>query len=103
MKKLKIDLTNCHGIHRLDSEISFKDSSAAAIYAPNGLMKTSFARTFGDLSRGVDSSDHLFPDRPSSRKITDQDGVALDPSQVVVIVSYDEEMGPYPKRHRRYS
>ncbi len=94
MKKLKIDLTNCHGIHRLDSEISFKDASAAAIYAPNGLMKTSFARTFGDLSRGVDSSDHLFPDRPSSRKITDQDGVALDPSQVVVIVSYDEEMGP---------
>ncbi|MCR2812792.1 AAA family ATPase [Microbacterium sp. zg.Y1084] len=94
MKKLKIDLTNCHGIHRLDSEISFKDARAAAIYAPNGLMKTSFARTFGDLSRGVDSSDHLFPERASSRNITDQDGVAVDPSQVVVIVSYDEEMGP---------
>lgn len=94
MKKLKIDLTNCHGIHRLDSEISFKDAKAATIYAPNGLMKSSFARTFGDLSRDVDSSDHLFPDRPSSRNITDQDGVPVDPSQVVVIVSYDEEMGP---------
>ncbi|MET3564711.1 hypothetical protein ABIC47_000182 [Leifsonia sp. 563] len=94
MKKLKIELTNCHGIHQLDSEINFKDASAAAIYAPNGLMKTSFARTFGDLSRGVESSDHLFPERASSRKITDQDGVAIDPSQVVVIVSYDEEIGP---------
>lgn len=94
MKKLKVDLTNCHGIHRLESEISFKDAKAAAIYAPNGLMKTSFARTFGDLSRGVESSDHVFPDRPSSRNITDQDGVAVDPSQVVVIVSYDEDMGP---------
>ncbi|WP_024476677.1 AAA family ATPase [Arthrobacter sp. CAL618] len=94
MKKLKIDLTNCHGIHRLDYEISFKDANAAAIYAPNGLMKTSFARTFGDLSHGVESSDHLFPERKSSRKITDQSGTAVDPDQVVVIVSYDEEMGP---------
>ena len=94
MKKLKIDLTNCHGIHRLVSEISFKDAGAAAIYAPNGMMKTSFARTFSDLARGVGSTDHLFPDRDSARVITDQDGVDVDPGQVVVIVSYDEEMGP---------
>jgi hypothetical protein len=94
MKKLKIDLTNCHGIHRLESEISFKDARAVAIYAPNGLMKTSFARTFGDLSHGVESSDHLFPDRESFRSITDQDDVALESSQVVVIVSYDEDIGP---------
>lgn len=94
MKKLKVDLTNCHGIHRLDSEISFNDARAAAVYAPNGLMKTSFARTFGDLARGDESSDHLFPERTSTRIITDQDGNAVDPSQVVVIVSYDEEIGP---------
>ncbi|KTS65027.1 phage infection protein [Microbacterium testaceum] len=94
MKKLKIDLTNCHGIHRLESEILFKDAKAAAIYAPNGLMKTSFARTFGDLSRGIESSDHLFPERPTSRSITDQNGTDIQADQVVVIVSYDEEMGP---------
>lgn len=94
MKKLAVDLTNCHGIHRLDAEISFKDANASAIYAPNGMMKTSFARTFSDLSRGESSTDHIFPDRPSSRSITDQEGTQLDPEQVVVIVSYDEEMGP---------
>lgn len=94
MKKLKIDLKNCHGIHRLDAELSFKDARVTAIYAPNGMMKTSFARTFGDLSRGEPSTDHVFPDRVSSRSITDQASVALDPEQVVVIVSYDEEMGP---------
>ncbi|MCP2046607.1 UNVERIFIED_ORG: energy-coupling factor transporter ATP-binding protein EcfA2 [Paenarthrobacter nicotinovorans] len=94
MKKLKIDLTNCHGIRRLTGELSFKDARATAIYAPNGMMKTSFARTFGDLSRGEPSTDHVFPDRVSSRSITDEDGLALDPEQVVVIVSYDEEMGP---------
>lgn len=94
MKKLQIDLTNCHGIHRLKSEISFKDARASAIYAPNGTMKTSFARTLSDFARGIESADHLFPDRASSRVITDQDGVAVDPGQVVVIVSYDEEVGP---------
>lgn len=94
MKKLKVDLTNCHGIHRLDAEISFKDARASAIYAPNGMMKTSFARTFSDLAHGVESSDHLFPDRVSERTITDQDGAPLAPDQVVVIVSYDQEMAP---------
>lgn len=94
MKKLKINLANCHGIHRLDAELSFKDARATAIYAPNGMMKTSFARAFSDLSRGETSTDHVFPDRVSSRSITDQADVALDPKQVVVIVSYDEEVGP---------
>lgn len=94
MKKLKIDFTNCHGIHHLDAELSFKDARATAIYAPNGMMKTSFARAFSDLSCGEPSADHVFPDRGSSRSITDQDDVPLSPEQVVVIVSYDEEMGP---------
>ena len=94
MKKLKIDLANCHGIHHLDAELSFKNARTTAIYAPNGMMKTSFARTFSDLSRGQPSTDRVFPERLSSRSITDQDGVALAPEQVVVIVSYDEEMGP---------
>ena len=97
MKKLKVNLTNCHGIHRLEAEISFKDANAAAIYAPNGMMKTSFARTFGDLARGLDSRDHLFPDRPSERKVTDEGDVPVAADQVVVIVSYDEEMGPTPE------
>lgn len=94
MKKLEVNLTNCHGIRHLAATIGFDRGRASAIYAPNGLMKTSFARTFGDLSRGEDSSDHVFPDRTSERKITDQDGVPLTSNQVVVIVSYDEEMGP---------
>lgn len=94
MKKLKVELANCHGIHQLSTVISFDKGNASAIYAPNGLMKTSFARTFSDLAAGVSSSDHLFPDRPSERVITDEDGAALRSEQAVVIVSYDEQMGP---------
>lgn len=94
MKKLTIELANCHGIHHLSTEISFKDANATAIYAPNGMMKTSFARTFSDLSRSIESGDHLFPERESVRSITDQDGAEIEPDQVVVIVSYDEQVGP---------
>ncbi|MEW5014549.1 hypothetical protein NAI87_12150 [Clavibacter michiganensis subsp. michiganensis] len=94
MKKLKIDFTNCHGIRHLKADISFKDARATAIYAPNGMMKTSFARAFSDLSRGEESTDHVFPERISSRTVTDQDDTALTADQVVVIVSYDEEVGP---------
>ncbi len=94
MKKLEVDLSNCHGIRRLSATIGFGGGNSSAIYAPNGMMKTSFARTFGDLAGGENSSDHVFPDRPSERKITDQNGKALESDQVVVIVSYDEEMGP---------
>jgi len=56
MNKLKICLKNCYGIVSLDYEFDFDSSGsrgkAYAIYAPNGLMKTSFSRTFEALSRG---------------------------------------------------
>lgn len=94
MKNLHIDLTNCHGIHRLEKSISFERGNASAVYAPNGMMKTSLARTFADLAKGEPSADHLFPDRTSMRSITDENGADVVPDQVVVIVSYDEEMGP---------
>lgn len=34
MKNLHIDLTNCHGIHRLEKSISFERGNASAVYAP---------------------------------------------------------------------
>ncbi|MCD2191585.1 hypothetical protein [Actinomycetospora soli] len=100
MEKLRIELENCHGIRKLDATLSFKIAKrdgrrhAVAIYAPNGAMKTSFARTLRDLSRGQDSCDHMFADRDSVRRIVDENGTALDGDEVVVILSYDEELGP---------
>ena len=41
--KLKINLENCYGIGKLDVELTFKHKGYA-IYAPNGVMKTSFAK-----------------------------------------------------------
>lgn len=94
MKTLNVELTNCHGIRSLDATLDFGGKNAVAIYAPNGTMKTSFARTFKDLAKGEETVDHVFPDRASSRSITDENGQSPDPDDVAVVLSYDEELGP---------
>jgi len=94
MKTLNVALKNCHGIRELEATFTFEKGNAVAIYAPNGTMKTSFARTLKDLANGQETSDHMFPIRETERRITDENDDDLDPSDVVVVLSYDEELGP---------
>ena len=94
MKTLNAALKNCHGIRELDATFSFEKGNAVAVYAPNGTMKTSFARTFKDLAGGRETVDHMFPTRETQRDVTDENGADLDPNDVVVVLSYDEELGP---------
>lgn len=94
MKTLNVALKNCHGIRDLDTAFSFEKGNAVAVYAPNGAMKTSFARTFKDLAGGKATTDHMFPTRPTERIVTDENGDDLDLNDVVVVLSYDEELGP---------
>jgi hypothetical protein len=94
MKKLNIELANCHGIRELRASLDFRGGGAVAVYAPNGTMKTSFALTLADLARGAEARDRMFPDRESARSVTDQDGNELHAGDVVVVLSYDEELGP---------
>jgi hypothetical protein len=63
MKKLDIELANCHGIRELRASFRFTSGNAVAVYAPNGTMKTSFALTLADLARGAETPDRMFPDR----------------------------------------
>jgi hypothetical protein len=94
MRKLGIELKNCHGIHELSTSFKFKNGNAVAVYAPNGTMKTSFARTLADLAHGVETKDRMFPERETLRSVTNQDGDELDAGDVVVVLSYDEDLGP---------
>lgn len=89
MQKLGIYLENCYGIKHLQTDFDFSTRRAAIVYAPNGAMKTSFARTFKDHSEGVDSKDIVYPDRITTRKITDQDGNTVPAEHVFVIEPYD--------------
>jgi ABC-type lipoprotein export system ATPase subunit len=94
MKKIELAFSNCHGIRELAATLDYRRSPSAAIYAPNGTMKTSFARTFQDLVTGSDTRDNVFPDRLTERRIVDETGASINPDDVVVILSYDEELGP---------
>lgn len=94
MKKLVLDLQNCHGIRSLQSTLDFHDKSAIAIYAPNGAMKTSLAKTLQDVNQGIDSHDGVFPERTTVRIVQDENGQDIPGTDVVVVLSYDEELGP---------
>ena len=46
MQELKLDLENCYGIKKMKETIDYSKNNVAIIYAPNGTMKSSLAKTF---------------------------------------------------------
>lgn len=97
MNQVKIDLTNCYGIKQLLAELDFTKTPAYAIYAPNGVMKSSLAQTFKDAASGKNSEDRIFPARKTSRKIMDESSREIDGERILVVGPYDEQFGPTEK------
>ncbi len=92
MDRVKIDLKNCYGIKSLQKEFNFSTSPAYALYAPNGVMKSSLAKTFQDAADLKDSKDRIFPKRKTSRNITDELNQTIEGNRVLVVHPYDEEL-----------
>lgn len=91
MKKLLVELEHCYGIKKLRAEFDFESNGDIfAIYAPNGVMKTSFANTFRDLSQGIDSSDRIWQKNVTKRVITYDNGNKLAKESIFVIEPYNE-------------
>lgn len=91
MQKLSISFKHCYGITELSHTFDFSNKNTVIIYAPNGAMKTSFAKTFKDLSIGAASKDEIFTDRITERIIKDESGNDLDPNEIFVIEPYNQE------------
>lgn len=91
MNKLNIELENCYGIKKLKYTFDLTTNNTYAIYAPNGIMKTSLAKTFLDLSNGEESHDSIFKDRKTKRSITDETASELNKAQVFVILPYAQD------------
>ena len=72
----------------LNKVFDFSAFKTFAIYAPNGVMKTSFAKTFNDYIDGLDSKDKVFGHEPYERKITDETGANIDQKSIFVIKSF---------------
>ncbi|WP_431103065.1 phage infection protein [Roseateles noduli] len=90
MKTLKLELTNCYGIRKLDALLDFGASNAVGIYAPNGAMKSSLASTFQDVAEGKASRDRIFPSRVNARAIKDENGTDLAATSVLVVRPFEE-------------
>lgn len=90
MEKITINLENCYGIKKLTKELDFSNQRTIAIYAPNGVMKTSFAKTFKDISAGLDSKDLIFSSRKTVREIRKEDESDINKEEVFVVEPYNE-------------
>lgn len=99
MLRMIIKIENCYGIGQLSHDFDFNPANlpshqairAFSIYAPNGFMKTSLSKTFLDLSKGVQSSDLIHPERISKRTIQDENGVDIKSENVFVIEPYNQD------------
>ena len=89
MNKLNMELINCFGIDSLNYEFDFEKGNVFSIYARNGLMKTSFAKTFQLIQQGKKESisDAIFNEQGSA--VVQVDGQELNKEQVFVVKSYE--------------
>jgi hypothetical protein len=93
MNTLHVELTHCYGIKTLAHDFDFNQPSgtnrpakAYAIYAPNGCMKSSFAKTFDQLSQGKSPIEERYQRTPAWE--VHADGSAL-PSDSIYVLKAD--------------
>ena len=91
MKSLKIRLKNCYGIRRLRYTFEFENCNSAVIYAPNGSMKSSFAKTLKDYAKKLETTDQLFHNRKTKRQIVDENEKPITPDSILVFGPIDRE------------
>ncbi len=89
MDKLSIKFSNCFGIKNLEYMFDFKKHPNYIIYASNGMMKTSFTKTFKCISNGKKPSDEVFSRKTICEIMKDEKDISKD--DIFVINSYEDE------------
>lgn len=88
MKKLVVDLANCYGIKKFQCEFDFSKFHTCVVYSPNGVMKTSFAKTCDDYIAGKDSRDAVFNRDPYLKMLCDENKSDINKKNLFVIKSF---------------
>lgn len=91
--KVNIKLENCFGIGKFEEEFDFTESKKTyLIYAPNGTMKTSFAKTFECVAKNTKTEklDRVYTDRVTKCEILADDN-KIEPTSIFVV--HTEENG----------
>lgn len=84
-----MNLENCYGIKKLNETIDYSKNNVAIIYAPNGTMKSSLAKTFEAIRDDRQVEEKIYGLK-SLCNIYDEDNVALSKEQIIVINPFDE-------------
>lgn len=102
---MKATFKNCYGLEDFTlEEIKFDaQNTKAIIYAPNGVMKSSFSKVLDDISRKKKTVDRIFTERKSSYTVeyysaTYSDTKKLKKTEqpnIYVINSFDEKFEAY--------
>lgn len=90
MNKVSVSLENCYGIKKLDYTFDFTRKKTNALYSPNGVMKTSFAKTLKDIQNGAETFDLIFPENTTKRIVNDETGSPITPDRILVVEPYNE-------------
>ena len=93
MNLIEIQFENCFGIGKLDQKFDFGqlNSNSILIYAPNGTMKTSFAKTLDLIAKNDTKSmpcDKVYDNRITSH-IINVDGNAISIESILVVNAED--------------
>lgn len=93
IQKIKIDWKNCYGIKELNQEFQFSSGKQIhLIYAPNGSMKTSFAKTMQYLSgQSKEKPCDKLHDKDKSSFILKADGLDI-PKENIFVVNGDDDI-----------
>lgn len=92
MNKLQIHFEHCYGISGLQHIFDFSNNNMpVAVYAPNGTMKTSLAKSLQDYSQKRAPSDLMFPEREPKCDVIDETGKKVAPGAIFVIESINEK------------
>ncbi len=92
MNKLKVKLENCYGIKKLEHEFDFSNFKTFVIYAPNGVMKTSFAKTLSDIAKGEKPCDQIDDTlTPIFNFLIDDSENQIQSEEICVIESYNKK------------
>lgn len=101
MDQLDVKLSNCFGIGKFEYIFEFKKNSSNTflLYAPNGTMKTSFAKTFELIAKNDAKSipcDRIYENRKTTYNI-EVDGKTIPNDSILVINAEDNSFDSMDK------
>ena len=84
MGNIRVHIENCYGIGKLDHTFDFSQKPTVIVYAPNGMMKTSFTKTLKAYAEDRAAEDMIYTARTSTMTF-DDGGTPLKKDSIYIV------------------